>query len=55
MVQSNSSSLTEYVFKLCLLEAVKCNMRGDSEGLTWIESLMSVMVNRWDELGKNDL
>ena len=55
MEQLNESPLTEFIFKLCLLEAVKCNVRKDSIGLAWLEELMATMVNRWAELGKNDL
>jgi len=52
MVQSNNPPLAEYIFKLCLLEAIKCKVRGDPEGLAWVESLMFNMINRWDELRK---
>ena len=52
MVQLNNPPLAEYIFKLCLLEAVKCKVRGDPEGLAWVESLMFSMINRWDELRK---
>jgi len=52
MVQSTDPPLAEYIFKLCLLEAVKCKVRGDTEGLAWVESLMFSMINRWDELSK---
>ena len=52
MVTSNNPPLAEYIFKLCLLEAVKCKVRGDPEGLAWVESLMFNMINRWDELRK---
>jgi len=50
MVQSTDPPLAEYIFKLCLLEAVKCKVRGDPEGLAWVETLMFSMLNRWDEL-----
>ncbi len=52
MVQSTDPPLAEYVFKLCLLEAVKCKVQGDPEGLKWVETLMLSMLNRWNELSK---
>ncbi len=52
MAQLTNPPLAEYIFKLCLLEAVKCKVRGDPEGLAWVESLMFSMINRWDELRK---
>ena len=52
MVRSTNPPLAEYLFKLCLLEAVKCKVREDREGLAWVEALMSGMMNRWEELNK---
>jgi hypothetical protein len=52
MVRSTNPPLAEYLFKLCLLEAVKCKVRDDPEGLAWVESLMSSMMHRWEELNK---
>jgi hypothetical protein len=52
MAQSTDSPLAEYLFKLCLLESVKCKVRNDPHGLAWLEALMSKMINRWDELSK---
>jgi len=52
MARSSSPPLAEYIFKLCLLEAVKCKVRGDQEGLIWVEALMLEMVSRWDELNR---
>ena len=49
---SNPPPLAEYLFKLCLLEVVKCKVRGDLEGAHWVKTLMFTMLNRWDELGK---
>ena len=50
MAQLTDPPLAEYLFKLCLLEAVRCRIRNDPEGLVWVENLMSKMLNRWDEL-----
>ena len=52
MVQLTKSPLAEYLFKLCLLEAVKCRARGEPEGVEWVESLMFGMIKRWEELSK---
>lgn len=52
MAQLTDPPLAEYLFKICLLEAVKCRVRGDREGLMWVETLMFNMLNRWDELSK---
>ena len=52
MVQLTNLPLAEYIFKLCLLEAVKCKVRGEPEGVVWVETLMLSMLNRWDELSK---
>lgn len=52
MARSTDPPLAEYLFKLCLLEAVKCKARGDEAGLAWVESLMFSMLNRWEELSK---
>ena len=51
MAQSNNPPpLAAYLFKLCLLETVKCKVRGDHEGVLWVKSLMFTMLNRWEEL-----
>jgi hypothetical protein len=52
MVRSAEPPLAEYIFKLCLLEAVKCRVRGDREGLAWVEVLMFGMIRRWEELSR---
>ncbi len=52
MAQSVNRPLGEYIFKLCLLETVKCRVQNDYDGMVWIEALMRVMVERWQELNK---
>ena len=52
MAQYRDPPLSEYLFKLCLLEAVKCKVRGDREGMAWVETLMFDMLSRWEELNK---
>ncbi len=46
--------LADYVFKLMLLEAVKCYQQGNKEAIYWIESMMFRMIVRWKELDKRD-
>ncbi len=44
--------LADYICKLLLLEAVKCQAERDVSGLQWVERLMFFIVHRWKELDK---
>jgi hypothetical protein len=42
--------LGDYVFKLLLLEIVKCRVREDAQGFVWVRGLMFSILRRWEEL-----
>jgi len=46
--------LAEYVFKLMLLETIRCHRQGNPEALKWIEDQMFKMTSRWKELNRRD-
>ena len=51
MVQFNPP-LADYVFKLMLLEAIRCHNVGDTLPQDWIEKTMFKMATRWEELNR---
>ncbi len=51
MAQSNPP-LADYVFKLMLLEAIRCHNSEDALPLDWIEKTMYKMAARWEELNR---
>ncbi len=44
--------LAEYIFKLMLLETIRCHQQGNPEALRWIEDKMFQMTIRWEELNR---
>lgn len=44
--------LADYVFKMMLLEAVRCHANRDYIPLDWIEKTMYLMATRWEELNQ---
>ena len=44
--------MADYVFKMMLLEAIKCYKDGRKDAIYWLENTMFKMVTRWEELEK---
>ncbi len=52
MARFNNPPLADYVFKMMLLEAIRCHNDGDYVSFAWIEKTMVMMATRWEELNR---
>lgn len=50
----NLPPVQDYAHKLMLLEAIRCYINHDEDGLRWIERQMFIFASRLGELNKRD-